>query len=48
MNKADTVSVLTELTSHVGMTDNRRWDREIYNTLGMINTFEEKSRVEME
>lgn len=48
MNKADTVSALTELTSYVGMTDNRRWDREIYNTLGMINTLKKKSRVEME
>lgn len=48
MNKADTVSALTVLTSYVGMTDNRRWDREIYNTLGMINTLKKKSRVEME
>ena len=48
MNKADTVPALTELTSYVGMTDNRHWDREIYNTLEMINTLKKKSRVEMD
>ena len=48
MNKVNTVPALTELTSYRGMTDYRHGNREIYNTLGMINTLKKKSRVEME
>ena len=48
MNKVNTVPALTELTFYRGMTDYRHGTREIYNTLGMINTLKKKSRVEME
>lgn len=48
MNKVNTVPALTELTSYGGMTDYRHGNKEIYNTLGMINTLTKKSRVEME
>lgn len=48
MNKVNTVPALTELTSYGGMTDYRHGNKEIYNTLGMINTLKKKSRVEME
>ena len=45
MNKVNTVPALTELTSCGGMKNYRHGDIEIYNTLGMINTLNKKSRV---